>query len=246
MAVSSVAGAKAVWSPLETHLKLLNFVWAEPPKADVLATLLPARTDSQGQDDTHGARLWACGSPGLLVASLNVSNGNLQRYPLPDPTLPPRYFLSPNKKSSHSPRDGKSLMSHLNETKAVSMACVGGTQLWVGAESGTLHVFNVPDFSTHHVAQLPDAVLCLADGELEESLVDSSAVGDAYRVHSTSGGAALQLTKSPSSDESVGVPKTGTSYVLAGLANGSLARFSTKAHSDLADPFQEPPEVSWH
>lgn len=247
----AMTGEKSEWSPLETHMKLQHFIWAEPQKPGILSSLLPAREVAQASDNVPGAMLWACGSPGLLVASLDLTTGSLERREIPEPPLPPRSYLLGKEAQSKSKqrffKDGRSFMQSLSDTKAVSMVCIDDQQLWVGTERGTLHAFSVPDFSDHHAALLRDVVLCLATGELSSSAENADRHQSSLPRHVTAAARGrLRWTKDSSgSADSDGQPHVR--YVLAGLANGQLLKFTLKQDDigSYSDPFIEEPAVSF-
>ena len=249
----SLRGVRAPWSPLETHLKIRNLVWAEPPPDDTIVSLVdrsPEREDGQ--------HLWACGDPGLLIASFDVASGKLTSKTVPCPTSAPRVFESPGKTKKRAALDIHTLFSELPSTKAVCLACVGRSQLWVGTERGSLHAIDVPGFYLHDVAQLDDAVLSIVVGTTDASSPEAS-LGSFGEDRTSSGRGSTSVDDVPqpdpsvpertesgvASDDLVSGPEDGR-CVIVGLANGYVVKFTGQSDKDggMEAPFDREPQVS--
>ena len=96
------------------------------------------------------------GGPGFSIGILDSTNGHVDHIPVPVPSLPTTEI-------------SENLNFSLSEVSC--MAVVGESQVWVGTESGRLHVFDLtPELrlSRHLYTSLTGPILCIATRQMTE------------------------------------------------------------------------------
>ena len=98
---------------------------------------------------------WASGSRGLVVGTINPTDGELYRHILAEAPTPESGLFAN--------RRGKPIPIAVGHATAIDV-CFAANQLWVGTENGlmgSVYVFDLPDMKSHHYIHLQDAVLSL-------------------------------------------------------------------------------------
>ena len=96
------------------------------------------------------------GGPGFSIGILDSITGNVDRVPVPMPSL----------SNTENPSCDCFSFSEVS-----CMAVAGESQVWVGTESGSLHVFDLTSelrLSTHQYTNLTDPILCIATRQTAE------------------------------------------------------------------------------
>lgn len=164
---------------------------------------------------------WASGSRGLVVGSIEPLNGTLDSKILAEAPTPESGLFAN--------RRGKPIPIAVGHATAIDI-CTHTKQLWVGTENGlmgSVYVFKLPDFKSHHYIHLQDAVLSL-------KIMDY--------VSPTS------FSPPPSTSTSSSSTYTQDDYdyrALVGLANGTIILFSGRNQGGvlLENPLQGPRRV---
>ena len=107
-------------------------------------------------------KLLACGGPGFSLGIVDCELGQLERMSVPMPELV----------------DGVDFAT-FPLLDIVSMAVVGESQLWIGTESGTLHVFELSSklrLSQHTFLKINEPILCITSRPMERVFNSSSAL----------------------------------------------------------------------
>lgn len=98
---------------------------------------------------------WASGSRGLVIGNVEPTTGKVYSYILAEPPTPESGLFAN--------RRGKPIPIAVGHATAVDLCHTTG-QVWVGTENGlmgSVYVFNLPEFKSHHYIHLQDAVLSL-------------------------------------------------------------------------------------
>lgn len=98
-------------------------------------------------------KLLACGGPGFSLGVVDCENGQLERMSIPMPEIV----------------DGVDF-TIFPLLDILSMSVVGESQLWIGTESGTLHIFELCSrlrLSQHMFLSINEPILCITSRPLE-------------------------------------------------------------------------------
>jgi hypothetical protein len=123
-------------------------------------------TDSVDSGRWTGTAVWPSnkyfvyGGPGFSIGVLDSTNGSLERLPIPVPT--PSLLEAAD-------------ASNFSFSEVTCLTLAGESQVWVGTEAGSLHVFDLtmqygpPRLMNHGYSKLPEAVSCLHAEQLSPS-----------------------------------------------------------------------------
>ena len=124
------------------------------PSSDVPATFSPTSSLDSAIGDSprpagNSGKYIAYGGPGFSLACFDAVTGNAERIPVPLPL------------SCAQLAD----CITFTQSRVLCAAVVGETQVWVGTETGSLHVFELSRhlrFSSHSVTTMDGSLLCIA------------------------------------------------------------------------------------
>ena len=120
-------------------------------------------TNSVDSGRWTGTSLWPSnkyfvyGGPGFSIGILDSTNGSLERLPIPVPT--PSLLEAAD-------------ASNFSLSTVTCLTLAGGSQVWAGTGTGSLHVFDLstqygaPRLMNHGYSKLPEAVTCLRAEQL--------------------------------------------------------------------------------
>ena len=169
---------------------------------------------------------WASGSRGLVIGNIEPDEGSLYSKILAEAPRPESGLFAN--------RRGKPIPIAVGHATAIDI-CTYTRQIWVGTENGlmgSVYVFNLPDFKSHHYIHLQDAVLSL-------KIMDSSSSPSSPSPSSPS-----PSSPSPSSSPSSSSQSDYDYKALVGLANGTIIIFSGRNQERLLEnPLQGPRRV---